>query len=150
RAPIAPPPQRSEALDAGEAAPGIATGAVGGQSDGVVGGVAGGTDGGVVGGGGSGPVPVGQVADPPALLRRMAPAYPDEARRREVEGLVLLEAILDREGHVEPEVKVLRSIPLLDQSAIAAVRQWRFRPARNREGQTLRVIVEIPIRFVLQ
>jgi protein TonB len=95
-------------------------------------------------------VPVGQVAQPPVLVHRVQPVYPQQARRQDIHGLVLLEAVLDRDGRVEPAVKVLESIPMLDDEAIAAVRRWRFRPARSRSGEPLRVIVEIPIRFVLR
>jgi protein TonB len=133
-----------------EIAPGIATGSVSGEAGGVVGGVAGGIVGGMVGGSGTAPVPAGQVAHPPTLVHRVAPVYPDDARRREVEGLVVLEAVLDREGRIEPGVKVVRSIPALDDEALRAVQQWRFRPARDASGHTLRVILEVPIRFVLR
>jgi protein TonB len=149
--PVAKPAEEpAKELTAADVAPGVAAGSVNGEAGGVVGGVQGGIQGGVVGGTGTGPVPVGQVANPPSLVRRVAPVYPEEARRRDIEGLVLLEAILDRDGSIEPSVKVLRSIPLLDAEAIAAVRQWRFRPARNKAGEPLRVILEIPIRFVLR
>lgn len=133
-----------------DVAPGVSAGAANGQADGVVGGVAGGLAGGVVGGAGSEPVPVGSVAQPPVLTHRVQPDYPQQARREKVHGLVLLEAVLDRNGRVEPGVKVLQSIPMLDDEAIEAVRRWRFKPARNRGGEPLRVIVEIPIRFVLR
>ena len=105
---------------------------------------------GVVGGTGTDPVPVGQVAHPPVLVHRVQPKYPQQARRQQVHGLVLLEAVLDRDGRVEHDVKILESIPILDDEAVAAVRRWRFQPARNRNGDPLRVIVEIPIRFVLR
>lgn len=131
-------------------AEGVSAGSSAGEVGGVVGGVAGGMAGGVVGGTGSGPVPAAQVAHPPVLIRKIAPVYPPQARQNDVEGLVLLEAILDREGRVEPTVKVVQSVPLLDAEAIAAVRRWRFRPARNQGGEALRVILEIPIRFVLR
>ena len=133
-----------------EVAPGVSAGATRGQADGTVGGVAGGVAGGVVGGSGTDPVPVRQVAKPPVLVRRVQPVYPQQARREKIHGLVLLEAVLDRDGRVEPGVKVLQSIPTLDDEAIEAVRRWRFQPARNRDGEPLRVIVEIPIRFVLR
>jgi protein TonB len=116
----------------------------------VVGGVEGGLQGGIVGGTGTDPIPVGQVAQRPQLVHRVQPLYPESARRRDVQGLVLLEAILDREGRVEPAVKVLKSIPMLDAEAVAAVRQWRFQPARNRGGDPVRVVLEIPIRFTLR
>ena len=138
------------ALAPAEAAPGTAQGAVGGEAGGVVGGVTGGVAGGVVGSAGAGPMSVGQVANPPVLVRRISPEYPEEARRKEIEGLVVVEAILDREGRVEPNVQVVRSIPILDEEAVAAVRKWRFRPARDRDGSPVRVILEVPIRFVLR
>ncbi len=127
----------------------VAVGTAEGTAAGVAGGTVGGLAGGVVGGAGTQPVPVAQVAQPPVLVRRVAPVYPRDARRREVAGLVLLQAVLDREGHVERDVRVLESLPMLDDEAVAAVRQWRFRPARNERGEPLRVILEIPIRFTL-
>jgi len=133
-----------------EIAPGVAAGTVEGQAGGVVGGVSGGLAGGVVAGTGTAPVPAGTVANPPTLVHRVAPDYPADARRREIEGLVVLEAVLDRDGRIEPGVKVVRSIPALDEGALRAVQQWRFRPARDESGQTLRVILEVPIRFVLR
>lgn len=133
-----------------ESQPGIAAGVVGGETAGVVGGVAGGAHGGVIGGQGTGPVPVNQVANPPTLLARVMPDYPQQARRRGIEGLVLLEAILDREGRIEDNIKVLQSIPSLDEAAQRALRRWRFKPARDNDGRPLRVILEVPIRFVLK
>lgn len=133
-----------------EVAPAIAPAPMSGQTAAVVAGISGGEAGGVVGAAGAGPVPAGQVATPPSLVRRVEPKYPAEARRQEIAGLVVVEAILDRQGRVEPGVRVLRSIPTLDEEALAAVRQWRFRPARDRDGSPVRVILEVPIRFVLR
>ena len=131
RAKTAAAPKASPMAQAPEPAAGIAQGAVGGRADGSAGGVAGGIPGGIVGGTGTSPVPADQAAQPPVLVRRVEPIYPQIARRRRIEGLVLLEAILDREGKLEPDVKILESLPLLDQQAVDAVRQWRFRPARS-------------------
>ncbi|MBM4244408.1 MAG: TonB family protein [Deltaproteobacteria bacterium] len=154
RKPPVEPPRTAEARPepaAQEAAPGVATGSVGGQADGVAGGVVGGFAGGVVGGTGSEPVPASGVANPPTLVHRVPPAYPDDARRRDVEGLVVVSAVLDRDGRIEADsLKVVRSIPLLDAAALSAVRQWRFRPARDQQGRTVRVLLEVPIRFVLR
>lgn len=130
---------------------GIASGSVDGTAGGVAGGVRGGTPGGVVGAAGTGgPMSIGQVAQRPTVVRRVPPNYPPDARREGIEGLVVIEAVLDRSGAVEPGVKVIRSVPSLDRAAIEAVRQWRFQPARDRNGQAVRVILEIPIRFVLR
>lgn len=143
---VEPPPAAAEPVTA----LGTPMGSVAGVAGGVATGVVGGLPGGVPGGSGSAAIPAGNVAHPPQLIHRVAPLYSAEARRLDVSGLVVLEAILDREGKVESDVKILKSIPLLDKEAIAAVRQWRFRPARNDRGDAQRVILEIPIRFVLR
>lgn len=115
-----------------------------------IGGVAGGAAGGVIGAHGSDPLPVKQVANPPLLLSRIMPEYPRQARLQGVEGLVLLEAVLAVDGHVEDDIKVLQSIPSLDLAAMQALRRWRFRPARDQENRPVRVILEVPMRFVLR
>lgn len=119
-------------------------------SVGASGGVAQGTVGGTAGGLGDAALPVGAVAAPPELVDRVVPEYPARARELEVEGQVLLEVVLDRRGRPEADIKVLKSVKLLDAAAIAAVRQWRFRPARDAEGNAVRVVMEVPVRFVLR
>lgn len=134
-------------------APGETAGAASGLaavSAGVAGGVHFGTPGGVVGGRGDRPIPVGDVARPPVLVKQVKPTYPPAARRRGVEGLVRLEAVLDAKGRIEDPIRVLESIPALDDAAIRALRDWRFAPARDHGGETVRVILEVPIRFVLR
>jgi protein TonB len=129
-----------------------------GGDEGVPGGVEGGIPGGVVGGfvGGipdappppppppppaapRGPVRVGGQIQPPALLKRVEAVYPELAVRAHVEGTVILEAVVDESGKVQ-SVKVLRSIPLLDNAAIAAVEQWRYQPV---------ILNGTPVPFVL-
>ena len=66
-----------------------------------------------------------------------------------IQGQVVLRATVDRDGNIEREVQVVRSIPLLDDAAIDALRGWRFRPGRDREGRAVRVVVEVPVRFQL-
>ncbi len=113
-------------------------------------GVPGGAPGGVAGGLGDAPLALSAVASPPELVERVVPEYPTRARALEVEGQVLLEVVLDRSGRPEPAMRVLRSIALLDEAAMTAVRQWRFRPARDAEGRPVRVVMEVPVRFVLR
>lgn len=129
---------------------GVAGGMAGGETGGVVGGTVGGKVGGVVGGHGDQVVSANQVARPPAVLSRVMPAYPSLARTRGIEGQVLLQAIVDREGHVEQDVIVLRSIPLLDDAAVTALRKWHFRPGQDADGRLVRVQVEVPMRFQLR
>jgi protein TonB len=95
-------------------------------------------------------VPAAAVARLPVVVSRVLPVYPPAARARGVQGQVLLQAVIDRKGHVEPDVQVVRSIPLLDEAAISALRQWHFMPGANREGELVRVLLEVPVRFQLR
>ena len=122
----------------------------GGESGGVAGGTPGGKVGGTVGGHGDAPIRAELAASPPAIVSRSVPEYPYAARAAQVEGQVLLRAVVDRDGRVEPDVVVVRSVPMLDAAAIAALRQWRFTPGRDHEGRTVRVVVEVPMRFQLR
>ena len=75
--------------------------------------------------------------------------YTDEARRRGLQGDVVLEIVVRRDGTVG-DVTVLQGLGAgLDQRAVAAVRQWRFAPAR-RHGTAVDVIVEVAVEFTLR
>jgi protein TonB len=78
------------------------------------------------------------------------PAYPAAARRRNYQGTVLLNVLVDRQGQVE-QVKVAHSCgyDMLDRSAAKSVRQWRFEPAR-RFGRPFEMWVQVPIKFELK
>ena len=93
------------------------------------------------------PVRVGGAITAPALLSRVAPEYPSIAVNAKVQGIVILEAIVDREGRVE-DVKVLRSVTLLDAAAIAAVRQWRYSPLLL-NGKAERFVLTVSVSFSL-
>lgn len=138
---VEPHPARAESAPAAE---------TGGQAEGVAGGVAGGKVGGTVGGHGDAPIAAELAASPPLVLSRVVPEYPTVARIQRVEGQVLLRAVVDRSGHVEENIVVARSVPLLDAAAVAALRQWHFTPGRDRDGQTVRVQIEVPMRFQLR
>lgn len=101
------------------------------------------------GGTGGGPYRPGSGIEPPRLLREVKADYTDEARRRGVTGDVLLEIVVRGDGSVG-DVSVLRGLGGgLDQRAVAAVRQWRFAPARRR-GVPVDVIVEVAVEFTLR
>jgi len=86
----------------------------------------------------------------PKLLKRVTPAYPPEAKNARLEGVVLLEAVVGRDGRVK-DVKVARGEPMgLSEAAIDAVKQWEFEPARNAKGQAVDVIMTLTIRFALR
>ncbi len=101
------------------------------------------------GGTGGGPYRPGSSIEPPRLLREVKPDYTEEARQRGLEGDVVLEIVVRRDGTVG-DVRVLHGMGGgLDQRAIQAVRQWRFAPAR-RLGAPVDVIVEVAMEFKLR
>ena len=137
---------------------------------GVAGGVEGGVPGGVVGGAVDGipdmlpppppppppppaprgPVRVGGQIKMPALLHRAEPEYPALALQAAVEGVVILEAIVDARGEVE-EVRVLRSAGaggVFDRAAILAVKQWRYSPVIL-NGRPERFLLTVTLSFTL-
>ena len=101
------------------------------------------------GGTGGGPFRPGSGIEPPRLLREVKAIYTDDARRRGITGDVDLEIVVKRDGTVD-DVRVRRGLDAgLDQRAIAAVREWRFAPAR-RQGEAVDVIVEVSVEFTLR
>jgi periplasmic protein TonB len=101
------------------------------------------------GGTGGGPFRPGSGIEPPRLLREVKAQYTEDARRRGVTGDVVLEIVVKRDGTVD-DVSVRRGLGAgLDERAIAAVREWRFAPAR-RLGEPVDVIVEVAVEFSLR
>jgi TonB family protein len=101
------------------------------------------------GGTGGGPYRPGSGIAAPRLLREVKAEYTEEARRRALTGDVVLEIVVRRDGSVG-DVTVLQGLGGgLDQRAVAAVRQWRFDPAR-RQGVPVDVIVEVAVEFTLR
>ena len=96
----------------------------------------------------TGPVRIGGQIKEPALLFRVEPVYPGVAISANIEGTVILEAIVDQEGRVET-VKVLRSANVLDRAAIDAVKQWRYSPVLL-NGKPEKFILTVAITFSLE
>jgi periplasmic protein TonB len=90
--------------------------------------------------------PGGMIREPRKLVD-VAPIYPDIARAAKVEGLVILEATIDERG-VVTDARVLRSVPLLDAAALAALKQWRYSPTLL-NGIPVRVLMTVTFRFSL-
>jgi protein TonB len=91
--------------------------------------------------------PVREVR-PPRLVRRVEPDYPEVARLARVEGVVILEATTDVLGRVK-DVKILRSVPLLDPAALDAVRQWLYEPMIV-NGRPREVAFTVTLNFQLK
>jgi protein TonB len=101
------------------------------------------------GGTGGGPYRPGSGIEAPRLVREVKADYTEDARRRSLEGDVVLEIVVRSDGAVG-DVKLLKGLGAgLDERAIQAVRDWRFAPAR-RLGAPVDVIVEVSVEFKLR
>jgi TonB family protein len=92
---------------------------------------------------------VGGDVKAPVVVQRVEPQYPEEARRERVQGIVIVEAFIDKEGNVG-DIEVLKPLPMgLDQAAVDAVRQWKFQPA-TMNGEPVNVVFNLTINFRLK
>jgi protein TonB len=133
---------------------GIDLGLEGGVPGGVEGGVQGGVVGGVVGGVLDSPAPptprvvrVGGEVKEPTKLRNVNPAYPEVAMASGIQGTVVLEATIAPNGRVA-DVRVVRSLPLLEKAAIDAVKQWIYTPTLV-DGVPVTAIMTVTVKFQL-
>ena len=157
-APVIPvaadPVDRVGALDARpRTTPANGPGAGGGVESGAGGGIGSGQGSGLGpgsgGGTGGGPYQPGNGIDPPTLLREVKPSYTDEARRRAIEGNVVLQIVVRADGSVG-DVHVVHTLAGgLEQRAVDAVRQWRFSPAHH-QGSAVDVMVEVSVGFSMR
>lgn len=85
---------------------------------------------------------------PPQKVVNVDPMYPYNAKIAHVEGVVILETTIDTRGRVT-DVSVLRSVALLDQAAVDAVRQWVYTPTLL-NGVPVPIIMTVTVRFKLQ
>jgi TonB family protein len=77
------------------------------------------------------------------------PVYTETARKARIEGIVIIETIIDRQGNVT-DARMLKGLPLgLDQSALDAVKKWKFKPG-TLNGQPVPVIFTLTVTFKLQ
>ena len=83
----------------------------------------------------------------PQRIVNVTPLYPASARLTHVEGMVIIEATIDEQGHVA-RAQILRSIPLLDDAALTAVRQWKFTPTLL-NGVAVPIVMTVTVNFKL-
>jgi protein TonB len=141
-APSAPSPSQGSGSGGG-AGTGRGTGVGPGTGSGLGPGSGGGTGGGVY--------RLGSGVATPVLLREVKPQYTSDAMRAKIQGTVLVECVVNKDGTVG-DVQVVRSLDSvfgLDQEAIKAARQWRFRPG-TRGGEPVPVLITIQLDFSLR
>jgi protein TonB len=165
RAPVEIPKEIAKIVDDGPPPDSAMGGVVGGVPGGMPGGTVGGVLGGVLGGASSGPIapppppPPPEAPKPPQrikvggnvqqanLVKQVKPPYPPLARQARIQGTVILEAVINRQGSVD-QLRVISGHPLLVQSAMDAVRQWKYRPTLL-NGEPVEVITTITVNFNL-
>jgi protein TonB len=95
------------------------------------------------------PIQVGGAVLKPEVIVRTEPRYTELARKARVEGVVVIQAVIDERGYVT-DVQLLRGQPMgLDQAAMDAVKTWRFKPA-TLHGQPVKVYFNLTVNFTLQ
>ena len=147
-------PEKVQMITEDEPPPTMSSGVVGGVPGGVPGGQMGGVLGGIIS---STPVAVPKVA--PSRVRvsqgvvsglaisQPKPLYPQMARMARVQGAVVLQAVISKSGAIE-NLRVVSGHPMLQQSALDAVRQWRYRPYLL-NGEPVEVETQITVNFNL-
>ncbi|HLX75252.1 MAG TPA: TonB family protein [Terriglobales bacterium] len=150
-------PKKVEMIKEEEAPPPVmaSAGVVGGVPGGVPGGQMGGVIGGIIS---STPVAVPKVATPQRvrvsqgvsqglLIHRVQPMYPPLARQARIQGTVVLQAEISKDGSIE-NLRLISGHPMLAPSAIEAVRQWRYKPYFL-NGEPVAVETQITVNFTL-
>lgn len=147
-------PKKVEIIKEEEAPPPM-TGVVGGVPGGVPGGQMNGVIGGIIS---NAPSAVPKVATPTRIrvsqgvtaglvIKRVNPVYPPLARTARVQGSVLLAAVIGKDGTIQ-NLHVVSGHPLLTQSALDAVRQWRYKPYIL-NGEPVEVDTQVTVNFTL-
>jgi periplasmic protein TonB len=156
RTPTKIPQKILENLKEDEAPPQMAmTGVVGGVPGGVPGGQMGGVIGGIIS---STPVAVPKAATPQRvrvsqgvtqglLIRKIQPNYPPLARQARIQGSVLLQAVISKDGAIE-NLRLISGHPMLAPAALEAVKQWRYKPYIL-NGEPVEVETQITVNFTL-
>ncbi len=90
----------------------------------------------------------GGLITAPVKTKNFLPVYPTVARFAKVEGMVELQVIIDKDGKIR-DAKVTRSVTLLDQAALDAVRLWEYQPTKL-NGQPVAVLLTVTVNFSLR
>ena len=142
-APPGPPTASQGSGTGGGAGTGVGSGIGPGRGSGLGPGFGGGT--------GGGAYHVGSGVNSPVVIREIKPQYTSEAMRAKIQGAVTVECVVRPDGTVG-DAHVIHSLDAtfgLDEAALAAARQWRFRPG-TRLGEPVPVIITIELTFTLR
>jgi len=87
------------------------------------------------------------VVTPGVLIKRVAPKYPKQARKKHIEGTVIMKATITRDGDIA-DLQLVSGDPLLAQAALDAVKNWKYRPYLK-DGQPVEADTQITVNFAL-
>ncbi len=90
-----------------------------------------------------------QEIKPPKLLKKVAPIYPEEARKARIQGVVVLRVRVDEQGRVEQTMVIKSESSLLNKPAIDAVKQWKYE-VLNLKGEPTPVVFNVFVTFKLK
>ncbi len=93
-------------------------------------------------------VPFFKVSKKPVVVKKVAPRYPELARKAGIEGQVVCEIVVGKDGRVK-KARVVKSVPMLDEAALNAVKQWVFTPGEQRDRKVI-VKMIVPVQFKLK
>jgi protein TonB len=98
------------------------------------------------------PLPVSDpaVVTQPQLIEKVNPTYPEDARNAKVSGIVVLEAVIDKTGAVGDIKTIKEPDASLGKAAVDAVKQWRYKPARLKNGDPVAVVMTVTVAFKLK
>jgi protein TonB len=88
------------------------------------------------------------LSDKPEVIHKVEPTYPDLARKAGIEGMVVVKVLIGTKGDVE-KVEVVKSHPMLDDAAMVAAKQFKFKPGKQRD-RFVKVWMTIPFTFRLK
>jgi len=149
-------PQKVKMIQEDEAPPAMASaGVVGGVPGGIPGGQMGGVIGGIIS---ATPVAVPKIAAPQRvrvssgvssglLIRKVNPTYPPLARQARIQGTVVLQAQISKDGSIE-NLTLVSGHPMLAPAAIEAVKQWKYKPYLL-NGEPVEVDTQVQVNFTL-
>jgi len=148
-------PDKVQMIKEDDAPPDLGAGVPGGVPGGIPGGSAGGVIGGIVN---STPVAVPKIAAPQRvrvstgvatglLIRKVTPNYPQLAKQARIQGSVVLQAEISKDGTIQ-NLQLISGHPMLAPAAIEAVKQWRYKPYLL-NGEPVAVETQVVVNFSL-
>ena len=90
-----------------------------------------------------------QTMSEPSVIHKVAPRYPEDARKEGVQGVVILDALIAEDGSIRETRVVQGEDGRLVEAARTAVGQWRYEPVRDENGDPMELLFTITIRFAL-